>query len=103
LKFYERIFQESCNRKYRSANLLFENGKFNTSANRAYYTAFHIAIADIINIGIIPSIDHKTMNTLLSDNFSIEERLFCLNIKAAFPTFKLLEMKQIIEKVSMLS
>ena len=52
-----------------SAELLFERGKFNASANRAYYAAFHIAIAAIYDVGIVPNIDHKTVHTLFSDNF----------------------------------
>jgi len=53
----------------KAAELLFENDLYNASANRAYYAAFHIAIAAIYNVGVKPNIDHKTVNTLLSDNF----------------------------------
>jgi uncharacterized protein (UPF0332 family) len=53
----------------RSAELNFENELFNASANRAYYAAFHAAIAAIYSVGIIPNIDHKIVRTLFSDNY----------------------------------
>ncbi len=52
-----------------AAELLFENGKYNASANRAYYAAFHSAIAAVYNAGINPTIDHKSIHSLFSDYY----------------------------------
>ncbi|HPI19371.1 MAG TPA: HEPN domain-containing protein [Candidatus Kapabacteria bacterium] len=52
-----------------AAELLFENGKYNASANRAYYAAFHSAIAAVYCAGINPTIDHKSIHTLFSDYY----------------------------------
>jgi uncharacterized protein (UPF0332 family) len=52
-----------------AAELLFDNELFNASANRAYYAAFHLAIASIYATGIIPKIDHKTVQNLFSDYY----------------------------------
>jgi uncharacterized protein (UPF0332 family) len=52
-----------------ASNLLYDNALYNASANRAYHAAFHLAIALIMSIGINPTIDHKTIQSLFSDNF----------------------------------
>ena len=52
-----------------SSELLFENGKYNASANRAYYAAFQMAIVAIYNTGTEPNIDHKTVRALFSDYY----------------------------------
>jgi len=52
----------------KAAELLFENDLYNASANRAYYAAFHIAIATIYNIGITPVIDHRSVQSLFNDH-----------------------------------
>jgi uncharacterized protein (UPF0332 family) len=52
-----------------ASELLFDIGKYNASANRAYYAAFHAAIAAIYSIGIEPNIDHKVIQSLFADNF----------------------------------
>jgi uncharacterized protein (UPF0332 family) len=60
----------------KAAELLFENEFYNASANRAYYAAFHIAIAAIYNIGVIPNIDHKTVQSLFFDNYFNRRKIF---------------------------
>ena len=52
-----------------AAELLFENGKYNASANRAYYAAFHLAIAALFSNSIKPNIDHRSVQSLFSDLF----------------------------------
>ena len=51
------------------AEIAFDNDCFNASANRAYYAAFHAAIAAIYSIGMQPRIDHKTIQSMFSDYF----------------------------------
>ena len=64
-----------------SAELLFENFKFNASANRAYYAAFHISIAAIYHIGIIPNIDHKIVQTLFINHFFNKKKILPSSFK----------------------
>ena len=51
----------------KAAVLLFENELYNASANRAYYSAFHIAIAAILYNGTQPIIDHRSVQSLFND------------------------------------
>ncbi|HAO19809.1 MAG TPA: hypothetical protein DCQ37_04505 [Desulfobacteraceae bacterium] len=53
----------------KAAELLFENGLYNASANRSYYAALHAAVAALTTIGIKSEpISHKTTQA----NFSAE-------------------------------
>ena len=65
----KELFTEKAVENIRAAELLFENELYNASANRAYYAAFHSAIAAIYHAGFIPVIDHKSVRTLFSDCF----------------------------------
>ena len=65
----KEIFLNKAIENLKSAELLFENSFYNASTNRAYYASFHLAIAAIYSIGIIPSIDHKTIQSLFSENY----------------------------------
>jgi uncharacterized protein (UPF0332 family) len=49
-----------------AATLLFENGLYNASANRAYYAAFQATLAALARIGIIENErnSHKTTQSL---------------------------------------
>jgi len=62
-------FSNRAHENFKAAELLFEAELYNASANRAYYAAFHLAIAAIYSLGIEPTIDHRTIQTLFSDNF----------------------------------
>ncbi len=59
-----------------AAELLFENGKYNASANRAYYAAFHLAIAALYAKSIKPNIDHRSVQSLFSDLFFNKRKVF---------------------------
>ena len=59
-----------------AAELLFENGKYNASANRAYYAAFHLAIAALYSKSIKPNIDHRSVQSLFSDLFFNKRKVF---------------------------
>lgn len=41
----------------------------NASSNRAYYAAFHTALAALYAIGIEPRTDHKAVQIMFSDNY----------------------------------
>ncbi len=59
-----------------AAELLFENNLFNASSNRAYYSAFHIAIAAIYASGITPEVNHRTVQTLFAENYCNRKKVF---------------------------
>jgi len=69
-------FLERAKENLSAAELLFDNGMFNASANRAYYAAFHAAIAALFTIGIKPQIEHRTIQSLFSDNFFNRRKVF---------------------------
>jgi uncharacterized protein (UPF0332 family) len=58
-----------------AAAMLFDEGFNNTSANRAYYAAFHAAIAAIYVIGITPTIDHKNIQSLFADYYCNKRKI----------------------------
>ena len=65
----KETFLERAKENIKAAELLFENCLFNASANRAYYSAFHVAIAAIFASGTTPEINHKKVQALFADNF----------------------------------
>ncbi len=53
----------------KAAEVLFENHLYNASANRAYYAAFHAAIAALADVGItMDQISHEAVQS----NFVVE-------------------------------
>ena len=48
----EHEFLTNSKENLKAAELLFDNGLYNASANRAYYAAFHAAIVALADIGI---------------------------------------------------
>ncbi len=65
----KEIFKNKAVENIKIAEVAFEMECFNASANRAYYAAFHASIAAIYSIGLEPKIDHKSIQSLFSDNF----------------------------------
>jgi uncharacterized protein (UPF0332 family) len=65
----KELFKNKALENIKIAEIAFDNDCFNASANRAYYSAFHAAIAAIYSIGIQPNIDHKVIQSLFAENF----------------------------------
>lgn len=65
----KELFKNKAIENIKIAEIAFDNDCFNASASRAYYAAFHAAIAAIYSIGLEPRIDHKAVQTMFSDNF----------------------------------
>lgn len=65
----------------KAAELLYDNGLYNASANRAYYAAFHAAITFLLYKGIKPAIDHKTVLKLFSNEFVNKRKVFPSSLK----------------------
>jgi uncharacterized protein (UPF0332 family) len=65
----------------KATELLFENELYNASTNRAYYAAFHIAVAAIYAIGITPNMDHRVIQTLFTDNYFNKRKILSSKYK----------------------
>ena len=65
----KEIFVNKALENIKIAEIAFNNDCFNASANRAYYAAFHAAIAALYNFGIEPKIDHKSIQAMFADHF----------------------------------
>ena len=61
-----------------AAELLFDNGLYNASANRAYYSALHAAYTALLDINTKLELDHKTVQKEFSNNFFNIFRVFLL-------------------------
>lgn len=55
----EQTFAERAKENIAAAAELLDVEHYNESANRAYYAAFHAAIAALFHYGYTPDIDHK--------------------------------------------
>ena len=65
----KEIFKSKALENIKIAEIAFENNCFNASTSRAYYAAFHAAIASIYSLGIEPRVDHKSIQTMFADNY----------------------------------
>ncbi len=58
------------------AEATFAAGQYNACANRAYYAAFHAAIAALMHFGHTPSIDHASVRAGFIKYLINEEKIF---------------------------
>jgi len=58
------------------AEAAYEAERYNASANRAYYAAFHAAIAALIHFGHVPNIDHAPVRAGFSKHLINEKKIF---------------------------
>jgi len=72
----KEIFKAKALENIKVAEIAFENNCFNASANRAYYAAFHAAIALLYSIGLEPKIDHRTIQSLFAEQFVNRRKVF---------------------------
>ena len=80
----KETFLYRANEDFEAAELLFENGKCNATANRAYYVAFHLVIAFLFDRGFIPSIDHRNALSMFCNEFVNKKKLFPSEVKKIF-------------------
>jgi uncharacterized protein (UPF0332 family) len=59
----EQPFLERAKENISAAEELFASQRYNASANRSYYAAFHAAIAALFHYGYEPEIDHKPVQS----------------------------------------
>ena len=58
------------------AEAAFEAGRYNAAADRAYYAAFHAAIAALMHFGHKPNIDHAPVRAGFSKYLINEKKIF---------------------------
>ena len=59
-----------------AANLLFDNGLYNASANRAYYSALHAAFSVLSDIEPNMKLDHRIVQKEFSNKFFNRRKIF---------------------------
>lgn len=69
-------FLERAKENLTAAELLFDAGLFNASANRANYSAFQISLVLLWNKGLEPKIDHKNALSLFINEFINKKKIF---------------------------
>jgi uncharacterized protein (UPF0332 family) len=69
-------FLDRAKENLNAAELLLHNGMFNASANRAYYSAFHITVAFLLNKGIETKIDHKNILSFFINEYINRKKVF---------------------------
>jgi uncharacterized protein (UPF0332 family) len=70
------------------AEVAFAAGQYNACANRAYYAAFHAAIAALMHFGHPPNIDHAPVRADFSK--------YLINERKVFPSKMTNELKEIM-------
>jgi len=69
-------FYNRANENMKAAELLFDKGLYNASANRAYYAAFHLATAFLFSKNYKPIIDHRNVLSLFTSEFINKRKIF---------------------------
>lgn len=59
-----------------------ERERFNASANRSYYAAFHAALAALLHFGYKPDIDHKPVQASFNGFLIHQRKIFPANMKS---------------------
>ena len=77
-------FIEKARENLQAAHLLFEHGYYNASANRAYYAAFHLAIARLAHYGFVnEKHDHSWVHAMFAAELIHKAKFYPGRIKAA--------------------
>lgn len=73
----KQTFTAKAKENIEAAELLFENQKYNASANRAYYAAFQSAIAALVNAGIqADRISHEALQAKFSSELIQRRKIY---------------------------
>ena len=60
----------------KAAELFLDNELFNASANRAYFSVFHLALALLFKRGLNPAIDHNKVISQFINEFINKRKVF---------------------------
>jgi len=76
-------FSAKAQENIEAAEILFENQKYNASASRAYYAAFHAAIAALANAGIpIDRISHESLQAKFNGELIKKRKIYPSRFKS---------------------
>jgi uncharacterized protein (UPF0332 family) len=75
-------FLERARENIDAAEILLNAERYNASANRAYYAAFHAAIAALFHFGHPPEIDHKPVQAAFNSFLIKQRKLFPSEMKS---------------------
>lgn len=77
----KELFLARAKENIEAATELFASEKFNASANRAYYAAFHAALAALLHFGHPTDIDHKPVQASFNRFLLHERKIFPASMK----------------------
>ena len=81
-------FYERADENLKSAEILYNSGLYNASANRAYYSAFQISLVLLWDKGFEPKIDHKNALSMFINEFINKKKIFPSNYKNCLYTLQ---------------
>ncbi|TAE33408.1 MAG: HEPN domain-containing protein [Candidatus Kapaibacterium sp.] len=76
-------FLERAKENLDAAEMLLERERFNASANRSYYAAFHAALAALFHFGYKPDIDHKPVQASFNSFLIHQRKVFPSDMKSS--------------------
>jgi uncharacterized protein (UPF0332 family) len=77
----QELFHLRARENLQAAERLFELELFNASANRAYYAAFHAALATLFRYGFTPNIDHKAVQSMFNGELINRRKIVPAHLK----------------------
>jgi uncharacterized protein (UPF0332 family) len=75
-------FLARVNENIEAAEMLLVAERYNASANRAYFAAFHAAIVVLFHFGYSPEIDHKTVQASFNSFLIRQRKVFSSEMKS---------------------
>lgn len=78
----KQMFLERSEENISAAEELFNSQRYNASANRSYYAAFHAAIAALLHFGYTVEIDHKPVQAAFAGMLIHGRKLFPATMKS---------------------
>ncbi len=93
MRLHEAFFMKDA-QELATADLAWQSGDYNSTANRAYYAAFHAAIAILALDGITSSTnEHKWVHTTFSTHCIHRRKLFPSAFASMLPDMMILRHK----------
>jgi len=75
-------FLNKAKENLKAAEVLLESGCYNASSNRAYFSAFHSALAVLLNYGIKIEINHGKVQAFFSSELIHRRKIFPAKLKS---------------------
>lgn len=86
----ETTFSAKAQENIEAAELLFEHQLYNASANRAYYAAFHAAIAALVHAGVrFDRTDHGFIQAKFSSELIHRRKIYPRRLRSYLPDLQM--------------